>query len=118
MERTNYKIDIQKRTYSFSLLVIKFIKHTKLNDNSSKIIINQLIRSATSIGANIAEAQAGSSRKDFRNFLLHALKSANETIYWLRLLKDTNDLDGEINFLVSESGELAKILGKSVSNLR
>ncbi|MBU2592490.1 four helix bundle protein [Patescibacteria group bacterium] len=54
------------------------------------IISDQLLRAGTSIGANIVEAQAASSRRDFTNFLNHALKSANETKFWLILSKDLN----------------------------
>lgn len=74
------KIDIKLRAYKFSLAVIRFINDLPKNQ-TNKIISSQLLRSATSIGANIIEAQAGSSKKDFKNFMNVALKSANETKY-------------------------------------
>lgn len=59
------KIDLKKRAYLYTLDVIKFIDILDKNDFSIQIIARQLLRSATSIGANIIEAQAGSTKKDF-----------------------------------------------------
>ena len=89
------------------------------NKRSSWVITDQLIRSATSIGANIVEAQAASSKKDFINFLNHALKSGNETKYWFALAKDLDSkLIEEIEKLLKETNELSKILGSSISTLK
>jgi len=86
---------------------------------STRVIAKQLLRAATSIGANIIEAQASPSRKDFTNFFNHSLKSANETKYWLGLLKDTNKTDSQsINSLLKEIDEIANILGSSILTLR
>lgn len=89
------------------------------NKRSAWIISDQLIRAATSIGANIIEAQAASSRKDFVNFLNHALKSGNETKFWLALTKDISptQLQG-INNLLKEVDELVRILGSSIATLK
>ena len=77
-------INLQKRSFLFSVKIINFVK--KLGkDHAVYIIVDQLLRCATSIGANIIEAQSASSRKDFANFYQIALKSANETKYWLML---------------------------------
>lgn len=83
-------------------------------------IFDQLLRSGTSIGANIIEAKAGSSIKDFRNFYNIALKSANETKYWICLIRDTilikeND---KLNKLLSEADELSKIIASIIINLK
>ena len=86
---------------------------------SSEIIIKQLIRAATSVGANIIEAKSGSSRKDFANFYRHALKSANETKYWLGLLKDACGFDNEkVSSLLTEIHEISNILGASLLTLK
>jgi four helix bundle protein len=89
------------------------------NKRSAWIISDQLIRAATSIGANIIEAQAASSRRDFANFLNHALKSGNETKFWLALAKDISPTSiQEIDNLLKEVDELVKILGSSISTLK
>lgn len=89
------------------------------NKRSAWVITDQLIRAATSIGANIIEAQAASSRRDFVNFLNHALKSGNETKFWLALAKDIIPSRKEdIDNLLREVDELVKILGSSISTLK
>ena len=80
--------DIRTRSYQYALDVIKYIDSLPPG-RTAGVLFGQLLRSSTSIGANIIEAQAASSQKDFKNFLNHALKSANETKYWLALLRDS-----------------------------
>jgi four helix bundle protein len=110
--------ELKVRAYRFSVEVIKFTRALPSN-KLDLILITQLIRSATSIGANIIEAQAASSKKDFAKFFIIALKSANETVYWLNLINDTMVTDEQkINILTREVSELAKILGASVITLR
>ncbi len=103
--------DIKHRCYQFSKEIVTFISSAKY-DRIYFSIFDQLLRSATSVGANIVEAKAGSSTKDFRNFYTIALKSANETKYWLCPVKDTilvNEKD-QINILIKEADELSKII--------
>lgn len=89
------------------------------NKRSAWIITDQLIRAITSIGANIVEAQAASSKKDFINFLNHALKSGNEAEFWFLLAKDiTPTLAATVDELLKETGELVKILGSSIMTLK
>ena len=87
---------------------------------SAWVVSDQLLRSITSIGANIIEAQAASSKRDFINSLNHALKSANETNFWLSLSKDLapNSHLKEIDSLLKEAKELSKILGSSIATLK
>ena len=88
-------------------------------DFSTQIITGQLLRSSTSIGANIIEAQAGSSKKDFTNFFAYSLKSANESTYWLGLLKQAKKIDDpRLEYLLNETKELANILGASILTLK
>lgn len=116
--KQNSKLDTKVRAYNFALRVISLMD-TLSNNRAEVIIGNQLLRSATSIGANIIEAQAASSRKDFKNFLNHALKSANETRFWLGLLRDSGKkTEEEINPLMREAKELANILASSVLTLK
>ena len=82
------KPDIQKRTYNYSVQVVKLAKSIK-RDDINRTLVRQLVRSGTSVGANITEAQAASSKKDFINKMQIANKEAHETRYWLRVLNDT-----------------------------
>lgn len=119
MQNSKYKIDLKEKAYLYSLGVIKFIDSLSNKDVSVQIITKQLLRSATSIGANIIEAQAGSSKRDFTNFLNHSLKSANESKFWLRLLRDSNKAQNyKVNNLLKETEELSKILAASLITLR
>ena len=77
--------------------MIEFLD-TLPKDTSSQVIAKQLLRSATSIGANIVEAEGASSKRDFTNFFSHSLKSANESLYWLGLLRDAKKIDSYISF--------------------
>lgn len=77
--------DLEERVAVFAEDVIIFLKKLPL-DEITKPIIKQLVRSATSIGANYMEANEASSKKDFRNKVSISTKEANETKYWLRLL--------------------------------
>ena len=116
---SNQKVELKRRAYSFALEVIKFIDSLDKRDISVEIVLKQLLRSATSIGANVIEAQAGSSRRDFINFFAYALKSANESRFWLGLLKDSGKAKGdEVTQLLQEVTELANILGASILTLK
>lgn len=79
--------NIRHRCFYFSKSVIGFIR-TQKYDKLYYSMFDQLLRSATSIGANVVEGSAGSTNKDFVNFHAIALKSANETKYWLCLIRD------------------------------
>jgi len=112
------KSDLKYRSYNFSIKIIKFLD--KIPDSRRhKVIFDQLLRAATSIGANIIEAQAASSKKDFINFYIIALKSANETKYWLGLIRDTTNTDEiSVQLLLKEATEIANILGASILTMR
>lgn len=113
------KIDLRHRAYLYALRIIKFIDKLDKQDFSIQIISKQLLKSSTSIGANIIEAQAGSTKRDFANFFNHALKSANESKFWLGLLRDSGKADKEITEkLLKETTEIANILGSSLLTLR
>lgn len=113
------KIDLKHRSYHFSLNIITLIDQLNQKDFSIQVISKQLLRSATSIGANIIEAQAGTTKRDFTSFLSHALKSANETKFWLALLKDSHKATPtQIDQLLQEATELANILASSILTLK
>jgi|SRR3989338_1067805 len=77
--------DLEERTARFSEEIIGYLKQVKRDDINKNIIV-QLTRAATSIGANYCEANASSSKKDFRNKIFICKKEANETKYWFRLM--------------------------------
>lgn len=121
MQNNNEKLknDLKRRVYIYALEIIKFIDNLDKKDFTVQIIAKQLLRSATSIGANIIEAQAGSTKKDFTNFFSYALKSANESKFWLGLLRDSGKANKErANVLLQETNELANILGSSILTLK
>ncbi|MGE3278404.1 MAG: four helix bundle protein [Candidatus Altimarinota bacterium] len=111
------KYDLEARTIAFGEDVIELCKSTKQDAISSKII-GQLVRSATSIGANYMEANGASSKKDFRNKIFICKKEAQETKYWLVMLKKCEPLRGEnIKKLWKEAQELTLIFQKITSTL-
>ena len=115
---TKFKIDIKQKCYQSSLKIIA-ITDKLPNKRSAWIITDQLIRSATSIGANLVEASASISRLEFKKFFEISLKSANETKYWLGLLKDTKLAKIEdIETLLAETDHIANILAKSIISLK
>lgn len=113
------KSGLKFRAYLFSVSVIKFVGTVPANQ-IFRIIIDQLIRSSTSIGANIVEAQSASSKREFSNYYCIALKSANETKYWLCLLRDATGLSdkSKIELFLKEVGEISKVLGASILTLK
>lgn len=121
MQNDNEKIktDLKQRTYVYALDVIRCIDNLDRKDYSIEVIGKQLLRSATSIGANIIEAHAASTKKDFMNFFAYALKSANETKFWLCLLRDSGKADKEkTKKLLQEAVEIARMLGSSILTLK
>lgn len=118
-DRLKFKIDFKKRLYQFALDLIKFINSLPQNNQSSKIIGNQLLRSGTSITANYIESSAANSRRDFILFFTHALKSANESKFWLALLRDSGISDKtKIDPLLQEVNEIANVLASSILTLK
>ena len=90
-DKSKFKNEFKKRLYYFTLKLIELIDKLS-NDNVSKRIGDQLLRSSTSILGNYIEGQSASSKRDFINFFNHSLKSANESKLWLVLLRDSNRL--------------------------
>jgi four helix bundle protein len=107
-QQTNKNV-IQEKAYDFALSIIDLYKQMKLQNEY--VLSKQLLRSGTSIGANVEEATAAQSRKDFISKMSIASKEARETNYWLRLLRDSNLLI-EIDYdeYIGKCEELIKIL--------
>lgn len=116
IERKN---DLCDRLFEFSVRVIEFLK-TLPYSPENKTIRTQLSKSACSAGANYEESQAGSSIADFTNKVRISLREMRESNYWLRIINRTvpEINKSEIDYLISESGELKKILGSIVQKTR
>ena len=120
MQNYNSKVksDLKTRCYRFSLALIAFIDSLP-NERSCWVISNQVLRSGTSIGANLVEATASSSKREFKKFHEIALKSANETKYWLGLLRDSGKADKDrANQLLKEVTEIANMIAAGVLKMK
>ena len=110
--------NLQDRTFKYALSIIKLIKELEA-EKVSYILINQLLRSGTSVGANVSEAKAASSRRDFTNYYTHALKSANESKYWLDLIACSKYNDNiDLSPVLKETKEIANILAACILSLK
>ena len=108
--------NIRHRCFHFSKEIIFLIQNTKF-EKIYFSMFDQLLRSATSIGANMVEGGSGSTNKDFINFMFKSLKSANETKYWLCLVRDTVQVNVDrVNELIAEANELSKIVASIILN--
>ena len=106
------KYDLEERTVRFAERIIELCRKVPSNPITLPVI-NQLIRAATSIGANYAEANGASSKKDFKNKIFICKKEARETKYWLRLLaKAAPSLKEECAACFKEAQELTLIFSK------
>jgi len=106
---------VVKKSYSFALRIIKVYKY--LCENKEFILSKQLLKSGTSIGANVTEAQEAISKKDFRNKMSIALKESVESRYWINLLKDSEYLsEKQAESLLIDLEEIIKLLSKIVKN--
>ncbi len=102
---------VLEKSYLFSLRIIRLFKFLSEN-RKNYILANQILRSGTSIGANIEEAVGGFSRKDFVSKMTIAYKEARETKYWIRLLGDSEILDKRLlKDILEDCEELCKIIG-------
>ena len=117
-QASNNTYDLEERTAKFGEEVINFCK-TVRQDAITKPLVNQLVRSATSVGANYMEANGASSRKDFRNKIFICKKEANETKHWLRMLNAAaSEKQDELRRLWKECQELSLIFQKNTTTLR
>lgn len=104
--------DLEERTALFGKVIIKFLK-TVLENQINKSLINQLVRSATSIGANYMEADAAESKKDFNHKISICKKEAKETMHWLGMMAEAVPNQKEnCRELWQESHELVLIFSK------
>jgi four helix bundle protein len=117
-DKLKFKKEFKKRLYDFTLRLIEFLDKLP-DDNVSRRIGDQLLRSGTSIIANYIEGQASSSKKDFTNYFNISLKSANESKLWLAILRDSKRAKAEeVSWFLNELDEIAKIFASSILTLK
>ena len=118
VEEAEKPYNIRQRCFHFYKDVIMLIRESKY-DKIYYSLFDQLIRSSTSIGANMVEGGAGSTNKDFINFMHISLKSANETKYWLCLIKEITQVNiDKANGLIGEANEISKIIASIILNAK
>ncbi|HRH51408.1 MAG TPA: four helix bundle protein [Panacibacter sp.] len=118
MQTNKEKNLIVELTFSFAIRIIKYVE--ELERRKKFVIARQLLKSGTSIGANVREAQNAESKIDFIHKMKIAAKEADETEYWLLLCKESEeypDCDDLLNDCISIAKVLSKIIASSKSNL-
>jgi four helix bundle protein len=120
LQITNVKTDnvIQQKSFAFAIRIINAYKYLR-SEKQGFVLSKQILRSGTSIGANVEEAIGGQSKADFLHKLSISYKEARETIYWLKLLQAINYLTDEVaNSLLNDCNEICKIIGKIQTTLK
>ena len=111
--------EIGERAFAFAVRIVKLCQVLDEKPGVSRTLANQLLRSGTSIGANLAESKGGQSRADFLSKVSIALKEARETHYWLRLLIATDMIsNSQLAPLLDEANQLVAILTTIVKNTK
>ena len=104
---------IEERTYKFALRIVKAYKYLS-KQHSEYVLSKQLLRSGTSIGAMMREAKFAQSRADFVNKASIALKEANETLYWIELLHDSEYIDDKTFESIHNEANLISLITKLI----
>ena len=108
---------LKAKSYAFALRVVKLYKY--LHTHKEYVLSKQVLRSGTAVGALVSEAEFGQSKADFISKLSIALKEANETLYWLSLLKDSEFIDEKmLNSIQPDAEELIKLLVSSINTAK
>ncbi|HEY4519584.1 MAG TPA: four helix bundle protein [Candidatus Paceibacterota bacterium] len=117
-KQNNKSFDLEERTARFGENTVTICRKIQ-SDAVTNPLINQLVRSSTSVGANYCEANAASSRKDFKNKIHICKKEAQETKHWIRMLSHAApQIRTEARLLWKECQELTLIFGKILSTLK
>jgi four helix bundle protein len=119
IESGELRMQIQERSFQFAVRIVKLCQFLNEKPGVGRTLSNQLIRSGTSIGANIEEAQGGQSRADFLAKMSISLKESRETHYWLRLLSAADVVKPElVSEIQSEANEITAILTSIVKSTK
>ena len=111
------KREIHDRIHKFVLLVLQLVKKIP-RTTENLVLVKQLVRSATSIGANSLEADGSESKKEFIHRFSIAKREAKETLYWLQLIKETNVQLADVEVLEDEATQLIRIISKIIINTK
>jgi four helix bundle protein len=113
------KSDLPERTFEFAKQIVRLCRQLDGSPGAPRTLANQLLRSGTSIGANVEEGQAGQSEADFVSKYSIACKEARETHYWLRLILASDLLDAaRLKPQIDECNELIAILTSIIIKMR
>jgi four helix bundle protein len=111
--------EIGERAFAFAVRVVKLCQSLEGRKGTPRTLANQLLRSGTSVGANLEESKGGQSRADYLSKVSIALKEARETRYWLRLLVATDIIpESQLAPLLDESNQIVAILTTIVKKLK
>ena len=109
---------VVRKSYAFALKIVRVCR-LLMKEQKEFVLSKQLLKSGTSIGANVAEAQGGQSLKDFISKLSISYKEANESHYWIRLLRDSELMEAKsAKALLYDCEELLKILGSIIKTCK
>lgn len=108
---------IKEKSFKFGVDIIKFYRQM-VNENKDMVLSKQILRSGTSIGANVKEGVSAQSKKDFLNKMNIALKEANETEYWIELFIETGYIEDKQPQILYKCKELCRMLSSTVSTTK
>ena len=109
--------DIRERTFQFAVRIIRAVRCLP-DDGATRVVAYQLVKAATSVGANVEEADGAESTRDFVHKMSIARKEARESRYWIRIVRASIMDNDEWNSLQQESEELARILSAIINSAR
>ena len=109
--------DIRERTFQFAVRVIQAVRRLP-DDAATRVVAYQLVKAATSVGANVEEADGAESTRDFVHKMSIARKEARESRYWIRIVRAPITDDDEWTALQKESEEIARILSAIINSVR
>lgn len=115
----SYGNPVSQKSFQFAIRILKFYKLYISKDKSLEVLFKQILKSGTSVGANVAESKNAVSKVDFINKLAIALKEARETEYWLRLLFESKTIENkEFESLSADCDELIRLLTSIIKSLK
>lgn len=114
----NYDKDIKEWTEKYAIEIVKLFVRLKKEGDIDYVLLRQLLRAGTSMGSNVREVKASSSRKELIRFYEIALRSANETGFWFRVIAEGYELENRFEKYDKERKEIGNVIGKIVVNLK